>query len=237
MAEKYKGFGEEHTPQRWAELLNLRASLLRYCIESGRTIEETSAFFNITYKGPPARKPRKGYRIEETRRLVGYLLQQSGYDIGPGDLTVKNLQNAEHLVAIGKRRVGVYNYKTGWLGLLTDGDAIPLKEPYSEELKIAQDVDGFWRATPETQAKVRDELIGGSEEPSPEELKAIYEYNLPGPKAEPDLYEYKGNRFTCAEWARRLGIPQNTLWRRLKRGQTIEEIIAAREKQKVHQGQ
>ena len=37
-----------------------------------------------------------------------------------------------------------------------------------------------------------------------------------------------GELHTCAEWARRLGIPRNTTWRYFQRGLTVEEIAKMR---------
>lgn len=41
-------------------------------------------------------------------------------------------------------------------------------------------------------------------------------------------YEGFGETHTNAEWARRLNVPRNTLWRRLQAGATVEEFAAAR---------
>lgn len=37
-----------------------------------------------------------------------------------------------------------------------------------------------------------------------------------------------GEEHTNAEWARRLGLPRNTLWKYLQKGMTIEEIAELR---------
>lgn len=37
-----------------------------------------------------------------------------------------------------------------------------------------------------------------------------------------------GEEHTNAEWARRLGVPRNTLWRNLEKGLTVEQIAERR---------
>lgn len=39
-----------------------------------------------------------------------------------------------------------------------------------------------------------------------------------------------GEKHTCAEWARRLDLPRNSLWRYLKNGLSIEEIAEIRKR-------
>lgn len=41
-------------------------------------------------------------------------------------------------------------------------------------------------------------------------------------------YEGFGESHSCPEWSLLLNIPRNSLWRYLKKGQTIEEIAQAR---------
>ena len=224
--KKYPGFGEERTIADWARRLGIRQGVLRYFVENGeKTVEEVAAFDGVVY--PTDRKPREGYRMPETRRLVAELLQRSGYDIKADDLTVKALPNAEHLVSLDRRRVGVYNYKTGWLGGLADRDALPLTAPYSNELKVSDAGEGAWVLTPETRARIRREAVQGYDAPSLD-YDTILGKHSKNTGAAPEVYEYNGHRYTCAEWARRLGIPRSTLWRMLKRGYSLESIIEAR---------
>lgn len=41
-------------------------------------------------------------------------------------------------------------------------------------------------------------------------------------------YEGFGENHTAAQWAKRLGLPRNSLWRYLKKGLTIEEVVRVR---------
>ena len=41
-------------------------------------------------------------------------------------------------------------------------------------------------------------------------------------------YEGFGETHSCPEWSLLLNIPRNTLWRHLKKGETIEEIALSR---------
>lgn len=226
--KKYQGFGAEHTVEEWAKMLNVRTGVVRYLFEEKQVPPERLAeCVNVMYNpGALNRKPREGARMAETRQLVEELLTRSGFTVYPCSVTVKIAYKTYHSVFFEGHRIGKYNYATGWLFDLYRASALPLKAHYSEDLKIQEAPNGFWEPTPDSQTIISRYELNIGEEPTAEKYAEILRKHEKAP-AEPRgvLYEYKGREATCAEWARRLGVPQTTLRRHLNNGLTVEEAL------------
>ena len=229
--ELYEGFGEEHSAKEWAKLLDIRFGVLSYCLEKEKkTVEEMANFFGVVYPQPKKRKPREGAHMVEGRKLIEELFRRSGQEVKEGSVVLSLIRNTTHKVTFNGQHVGKYDYKTGCLGNLFEGRFIPLKAEYSRRLKIQQNKYGCWELTPETQTIITREQMAKIEQSwEPVNVEACEGIanrveSKRAIKKEETLYEYKGRKATCAEWARRWEVSDQALRYHLNRGQTLEEI-------------
>lgn len=231
----YKGFGEDHTLAEWARLLGIRLGVLTYCVEKEKkTIDEVAGFLGIVYPRPKKRKPREGAHMAEGRKLVEELLKRSGYEVEPGSVVLRLIRNTSHKVTFNGKHLAKYDYKTGYLSNLFEGHTMPLRASFSDQLTIQQNQYGYWELTPGSRAIISRDVMKKIESNELPDFGEKYEEIelLAGSKnsvaKNSVLYEHKGRKATCAEWARRLDLPRNTLWRYLQKGLSIEEIIQKR---------
>lgn len=232
---KIKGlYGEERTATEWAKLLRVETELILLCVSAGKTIGEIYGLLNKPYPKPAEkkRKPRESAAMIQTKERMAILLEVSG--IAERNNAMKEIEvrrvgtHTTHAVAYEGRPLGVYNYKTGGLQL-NGGQGVNLWDLEWEDVKVELRASGKWYLHPDTQG-----LLAAGFEPdnSPEADQfnaAIFQDKMSKKaKAEEKTYPGFGKDLTCAKWARLLGVPGNSLWYALHRGETVEEFAARR---------
>ena len=131
--------------------------------------------------------------------------------------------NCQHQVKFRGKILGIYHYKTGRL-VLSNGEGIPLWDFDFEDAKIRLGPKGFWAIHPDTKRLLIDSCAKPVDDKEFKEFYLLQTQIAEQNKSEPITYEGFGKRLTCAEWARVLGVPRNTLWRHLTKGQTVEDF-------------
>ena len=146
---KYKGFGEEKSAAGWARALGLpRVTVYQY-LQQGISPEDIAMGRGVTEINleEPPRKPREGHRQYETKKLMEYLLDDSGYD--PDEVKVNVISGKYRLQIVWNDIIiGAYDSTCDVL-LLTGGDRLKLRKPYVGEQRIEY-VDGKWNLTGDT---------------------------------------------------------------------------------------
>lgn len=226
--EMVEGFGTERTAAEWAGLLDMRLSLFLYCTKTeGMTVERLYEFRGLKYKPPKKRKPRESEAMLRTKERMRILLTMSGYS---DDKTLDSIEvrrvgnNGTHAISCMGELLGLYAYRSGRLKL-SGGQGLPLFELEWEDARIRQNKDGLWEPHPDTSALLIRRALPTTGEISQSEYDFIIAEHT---KAGRVTYDGFGKRYTCATWASILRVPKSTLWRHLKRGQTIEEFAAER---------
>lgn len=235
----YTGFGYALPAKKWADLLGMGSAEFKYYIEEkDLSVEDMYKLRGINFEPPRGRKDRWGEKMKDTRDEMFLLLVRSGC-VYPKEtretVTVKPLdKKGNHQVKFKDSIVGTFNYRTGVL-TLSNREGLHLRKLEEEEAEpmIRQNEAGLWEVHPHTRGAnvgiTLQKRLDRYGETNLEEVRERYKEKHP-PKTgrQLDTYEGFGREYTCAEWARRLGVPRSTLWRNLTRGMTVEEFAAKR---------
>lgn len=230
--EVLTGFGVERTVKEWAEDLDMKTSLLLYLVkQEGMTVEEVYEFRGFKYTPPKKRKRRISEAMQRTLDRMRTLLEMSGYSEEATDtLEVKRVgNNGHHAIFCEGELLGVYAYRTGGLKL-SGGQGIPLMDMEWEDAKVCKNEKGLWDPHPDTHALMVKRAIRQDTKITVEEHERTIVENEGRAHI---MYEGFGKQYTCTTWASVLRIPKTTLWRKLKKGYTIEDIAKERGIEKV----
>lgn len=230
----YTGFGYALPAKKWAELLGMRLSELSYYAEEkDLSVEDMYKLRGIIFNPPRGRKDRWGGKMKDTQDEIFLLLLRSGYVLPKETkhtITVKPLdKKGNHQVKFKDSIVGAFNYRTGVL-TLSNREGLHLRRLEEEEAEpmVRQNDAGLWEVHPLTRgANVGVTLQDRLDRHGELDLQELYSSLREPPEKtgrQLETYEGFGREYTCAEWARRLGVPRSTLWRWLVRGETIEEF-------------
>lgn len=235
----YTGFGHALPAKKWADLLGMgRAEFNYYAEEKDLSVEDMYKLRDITFTPPRGRKDRWGEKMKDTQDEMFLLLMRSGYVLQKETketVTVKPLdKKGNHQVKFKDSIVGSFNYRTGVL-TLSNREGLHLRrlEEDGEEPMIRKNEVGLWEVHPVTRGANVGAILSARREQyddldMKETHKRIEEKHPPKTGRQLDTYEGFGREYTCAEWARRLDVPRNTLWRWLNRGYSVEEFASNR---------
>lgn len=232
---KIKGlYGEERTATEWAKLLGVEAELILLCVNAGKTIGEIYGLLNKPYPKPAEkkRKPRESAAMIQTKERMAILLEMSGIaerEDAIKEITVSRVgTHSDHAVTYEGQPLGVYDYKRGGLKL-SGGQGVNLWRWDWEDVKVELRASGKWYLHPDTQRLLAAGFKPDNSAEADQFSAAIFqEASAEEQKNRPDTYPGFGKDLTCAEWARHLDVPLNSLWYALHRGETVEEFAARR---------
>ena len=159
----YEGFGTHLTAAGWAKALGLPRMTVWQYLQQGMTPEEIAdkrRVKEVNLDLPP-RKPRRGAKLEETRREAYTILVTSGY-VEPGEgietVWVEYQQPQRHKIVFKDSPVGSYKYEKKELKL-TSGEGLKLEDRFIGELKIRKNRLGLWEVHPDTRQLLAEVLL------------------------------------------------------------------------------